>query len=103
QINPRALAVFYEGGKPQQRAGMILARASELPQPAPETHFLRLFGQSDRLLSDTSTTDGSVPQALMLMNGGAAKLISDTNCAAVTVANSAESPDAKVDSLYLSF
>ena len=48
---------------------MILARASELPQPAPETHFLRLFGQSDRLITDSSTTDGSVPQALHLLNG----------------------------------
>jgi hypothetical protein len=93
----------YQGGKPQQRYGMILARASELPQPAPETHFLRLFGQSDRLIADTNTTDGSVPQALMLMNGGAGKLVSETNCAAVTVAGNAKSDDEKIDSLYLAF
>ncbi len=97
------LIAEYQGGKPQQRFGMILARASELPQPAPETHFLRLFGQSDRLIADTSTTDGSVPQALMLMNGGAGQLISDTNCAAVTKAGSAATPDEKIDSLYLAF
>ena len=71
-------------------SGMILARASELPQPAAETHFLRVFGQSDRLVADTSTTDGSVPQALMLMNGGVGQLISDTNCAAVTAAGDRE-------------
>ncbi len=59
------LLAAYDGTKPQQRYGMTLARASELPQPAPETHFLRVFGQSDRLISDTSTTDGSVPQALL--------------------------------------
>ncbi len=99
----KGLLAEYQGGKPQQRFGMILARASELPQPAAETHFLRLFGQSDRLISDTNTTDGSVPQALMLMNGGASKLITDTNCAAVTAAGSAISPDAKLDSLYLAF
>jgi hypothetical protein len=99
----KGLIAGYEGGKPQQRFGMILARASELPQPAAETHFLRLFGQSDRLIADTNTTDGSVPQALMLMNGGASKLITDTNCAAVTVAGSASSDDAKIDSLYLAF
>ncbi len=92
----------YQGGTPPQRFGMILARASELPQPAPETHFLRLFGQSDRLISDTSTTDGSVPQLLMRMYGGAGKLISDGTCAAVTVAGQANSAGAKVDSLYLS-
>ncbi|MEO6784580.1 MAG: DUF1549 domain-containing protein [Chthoniobacteraceae bacterium] len=97
------LVAEYQGGKPQQRDGMILARASELPQPAPETHFLRLFGQSDRLIADTNTTDGSVPQALMLMNGGAGKLISDTNCAAVSAAGNAKSAEEKVDSLYLSF
>jgi len=101
--NARAIVAEFQGGTPQQRFGMILARASELPQPAPETHFLRLFGQSDRLITDTSTTDGSVPQALMLMNGGAGKLISDTNCAAVVAANKAETPDAKIDSLYLAF
>ena len=99
----KGLLAEYQGGKPQQRFGMILARASELPQPAAETHFLRLFGQSDRLISDTNTTDGSVPQALMLMNGGASKLITDTNCAAVTAADKAGSADAKVDALYLAF
>jgi hypothetical protein len=99
----KGLIAEFQGGKPQQRFGMILARASELPQPAAETHFLRLFGQSDRLIADTNTTDGSVPQALMLMNGGAGKLISETNCAAVTVAGNASSDDAKIDSLYLAF
>jgi hypothetical protein len=39
----------------------------------------------------------------MLMNGGAGKLISDTNCAAVTAAGTAATPEAKVDALYLSF
>ncbi len=99
----KGLISQYQGGKPQQRFGMILARASELPQPAAETHFLRLFGQSDRLIADTNTTDGSVPQALMLMNGGAGKLISDTNCAAVSVAGNAKSEEEKIDSLYLAF
>ncbi len=93
----------YEGAKPQQRFGMVLARASELPQPAPETHFLRLFGQSDRLIADASTTDGSVPQALMLMNGSIGELISDPNCAAVAAASAASSDDEKIDALYLAF
>jgi hypothetical protein len=99
----KGLITQYEGSKPQQRFGMLLARASELPQPAAETHFLRVFGQSDRLVADTSTTDGSVPQALLLMNGGVGQLISDPNCAAVVTAGAAKSEDEKIDSLYLSF
>ncbi len=99
----RALIAMYEGAKPELRMGLVLARASELPQPAPETHFLRLFGQSDRLVADSSTTDGSVPQALMLMNGSIGELISDPNCAAVVAAGTAKSDDEKIDTLYLAF
>ena len=99
----KGLAEHFEGGRPQERFGMLLARASELPQPAAETHFLRVFGQSDRLITDTSTTDGSVPQALMLMNGGIGQLVSDAHCAAVVAASAAASPEAKVNALYLTF
>src|SRR6185436_8984793 len=90
------------GGKPQQRFGMILARASELPQPAPENHFLRLFGQSDRLVSDTNTTDGSVPQMLQLMNGPVQDIITGGSTA-LSAAVKASTPVEKVASLYLSF
>ncbi len=99
----KGLVTAYEGAKPQQRFGMLLARASELPQPAAETHFLRLFGQSDRLIADTSTTDGSVPQALAMMNGNIGQLISDPNCAAVVGASAAKTDDEKIDVLYLAF
>jgi hypothetical protein len=44
-------------------------RASELPSPAPENHFLRIFGQSDRNVIENSWIDASVTQALTLMNG----------------------------------
>ncbi len=91
----------YDGLKPQQRFGLLLARASELPQPAPETHFLRLFGESDRLVADSSTTDGSVPQVLMLMNGPIAQLVTDPKSTALAgAANSGKDP---ADRLYLSF
>jgi len=102
QINPRALAYFYEGGKPQQRAGLMLARASELPQPAPENHFLRLFGQSDRLVADTNTTDGSVPQLLQLMNGPVQTVVT-SGSNALTAAGQAREPRAKIAALYHSF
>lgn len=49
---------------------LILARASELPQPAPAGHFLQKFGQSERLfVVGASTQVGSVPQLMELMNG----------------------------------
>lgn len=46
-----------------------LLRASELQQPAPESHFLRQFGQSDRETIDGAATVATVPQALTLLNG----------------------------------
>ena len=96
------LANFYEGGKPQFRSGLVLARASELPQPAPENHFLRLFGQSDRLVSDTNTTDGSVPQMLQLMNGPVQEMVTVGSMTMSAAAKEA-TPAEKVASLYLSF
>jgi Protein of unknown function (DUF1549)/Protein of unknown function (DUF1553) len=101
--DPRRFMAAYDGAKPQQRSGLILARASELPQPAPESHFLRLFGQSDRLVADSGTTDGSVPQSLMLMNGSISKIVADTNAAALAAAGTEESGDGQIESLYLSF
>lgn len=45
-----------------------LLRASELPQPAPESHFLRVFGQSNREIADGGWQEGTVPQTLMMLN-----------------------------------
>ena len=44
-------------------------RASEVGSPAPASHFLRRFGQSDRQIIDGASTEASVPQALTLLNG----------------------------------
>jgi hypothetical protein len=38
---------------PPVRNGLVLARASELPQPEKDQHFLRMFGQSDRQIADS--------------------------------------------------
>ncbi len=100
--NPKATVDLYEGGKPQIRSGLVLARASELPQPAPENHFLRLFGQSDRLVSDTNTNDGSVPQLLQLMNGPVQEIITH-NSAVMAAATRTKAPADQISSLYFSF
>lgn len=97
------LATGYEGEKPKNRFGMLLARASELPQPAAETHFLRVFGQGDRLLADSATNDGSVPQVLMMMNGGVGKLVADAQSAAIVAASAEKTRDAQINSLYLAY
>ena len=97
------LANGYEGDKPVSRFSLMLARASELPQPSPETHFLRLWGQGDRLLADSSTNDGSVPQVLQMMNGSVGKLVADVRSAAVMDAMKENTPEAQVTSLYLSY
>ncbi len=46
-----------------------LLRASELPSPAPDGHFLRQFGQSDREVIDNAWDNPTTPQAMTLMNG----------------------------------
>ncbi|MBC8348349.1 MAG: DUF1553 domain-containing protein [Verrucomicrobia bacterium] len=46
-----------------------LVRASYMPSPAPNGHFLREFGQSDREVIENASREASVPQALILLNG----------------------------------
>ena len=46
-----------------------LVRASYMPSPAPNGHFLREFGQSDREVIENASREASVPQALSLLNG----------------------------------
>jgi hypothetical protein len=44
-------------------------RASELPSPAPRSHFLYLFGQSERDVVEGASREPNVGQVLSLMNG----------------------------------
>ncbi|MEC9093959.1 MAG: DUF1549 domain-containing protein [Planctomycetota bacterium] len=44
-------------------------RASELPQPMPPTHFLRVAGQSAREVIDDGSTEGGITESLAMMNG----------------------------------
>lgn len=59
--------------------GVLLARASELPSPVPASHFLRMFGQSDRELISASSTMGSVPQVLFMFNGPISHMLLESN------------------------
>lgn len=88
---------------PPVRNGLVLARASELPQPEKDQHFLRMFGQSDRQIADSSSDEGSIPQVLMLMNGEAQRVIGQNDSLVVQTAAAQKSAEAQVESLYLSF
>lgn len=78
-------------------------RASELQSPMDPGHFLRVFGQSNRLVIDNSTDSLNLTQSLELMNGmvettilGDEKSVLKQNLAKV------RSPDDKVKVLYIS-
>ena len=88
---------------PPVRDGLVLARASELPQPERDEHFLRMFGQSDRQIADSSSEEGSIPQVLMLMNGEAQRVIGQASSLALQTAAAQPTPAQQVESLYLSF
>lgn len=89
--------------KPEMMDGLVLARASELRQPERDGHFLRMFGQSDRQISDSNSEEGSVPQVLMLMNGEAQQVLSSRQALAVATAEKQVEAKDQVESLYLSF
>lgn len=64
----KELGVAGVRGRERQRVDYI-GRASDLPSPAPDGHFLRQFGQSNRNLISSSNDDANVPQLLNLLNG----------------------------------
>ena len=68
-IVQEATAVDPETSNYVKYSGSYLARASELPQPAPGGHFLRAWGQGDRSLVDGNSDNGSIPQILTMING----------------------------------
>lgn len=81
---------------------MKLMRASELEQPAPEGHFLRDFGQSERFTIDGSTRDGSAPQILMMMNGLAQKMLTSPDSLIARNMEKVKGPPDKVEVVFLS-
>lgn len=89
--------------------GMVLRRSAELEQPAPAGHFLIEFGQSPRNIIDGSNKIGSVPQVLMMMNGRAQEMLTNTDSLIFrTMAKvkpegeKADVESAKLDALFMS-
>lgn len=85
-----------------RQAASQLMRASELPSPAPRGHFLREFGQSDREVIENASDSASVPQALNLLNGTVTETLTNRNSVLQQNLSKAETPEEKVESIYLS-
>ncbi len=76
-------------------------RASEISSPAPDGHFLRDFGQSDRSLIENANYKASTTQALSLMNGDFLKFLMNPNSVISQRMDSAQDSDALIDIIYL--
>jgi hypothetical protein len=78
-------------------------RAANLPSPAPRGHFLREFGQSDRITIENANDDASVLQALALMNGNTFNDIMHHYSVFSRNVRAVDSPSEKVEVIYLTF
>ena len=104
-VNELLEGIKYEGGKKKSKVesgpANGMARASELESPAPHGHFLRQFGQSDRVLLDSATNEANMAQVLSMMNGHVEKMVVSNTDSALYKALEAGSTDRdKVRYLY---
>ena len=77
-------------------------RASELPQPMPPTHFLRVAGQSAREVADDGSTEGGITESLAMMNGEVMESLMD-NASAVAAARNKSTQATQIASLYRTY
>ena len=80
---PRPQTYIAGHGRLMTSAVLGIARASELPSPAPPNHFLQKFGQSDRISIDGSTNEGSLTQTLQMLNGATQTLVANPTDTAI--------------------
>jgi hypothetical protein len=95
------LSSLYRDQEEKKKDGGI-KRASEVGSPAPEGHFLRIFGQSDRELMDNSWSNPTTPQTLTLMNGPLFEKIARADSTLQQSVASAPSPEEKTRAVFLS-
>ena len=81
---PRPPTYIAGHGRLMTSAIQGIARASELPSPANPNHFLQKFGQSDRISIDGATKEGSLTQALQMLNGVTQELVTHPEKAVVS-------------------
>lgn len=81
---------------------LYMVRAADLRSPAPNGHFLREFGQSDRELVQNSNDEASVGQALMLLNGKTFSQLLNPYTMISRALRRAQTTDETIDTVYLS-
>ncbi len=74
-------------------------RASELPQPMPPTHFLRIAGQSAREVADDGSTEGGITESLAMMNGEVIESLM-SNSAVIKIAGKKKNQVEQIAFLY---
>lgn len=81
-----------------------LFRAAELPSPAPGGHFLNMFGQSDREITENDNQEASIPQVLTLMNDERllTQIVNNPHGALRKAVMAGESAREKIDAIFLS-
>ncbi len=77
-------------------------RASDMRNPAPNGHFLRLYGQSDREIVDNGSREASVMQALTMMNGTLFRNLTSSFSVISREVRAAKDAGEALDALYLS-
>ncbi len=93
EVQQRAFQQFLKN-----RPGFV--RASDLTSPAPNGHFVREFGQSDRELVDNANDQASITQALALLNGDLLDDLTGTFSAISRDLKGAR-PEQRLETIYL--
>jgi hypothetical protein len=88
--------------KDHRYKGLLLVRASEIPQPPPAGHFLRQFGQSDRESIQASSEDGSVPQVLQMFNGPITHMLLEEGSLLHKTIVTEKTNETRVDAIFMS-
>ncbi len=91
------------GQTPQNFGRSYVLRASELPQPEVDTHFLRMFGQSSRDIANDGSREGTIPQTLMLMNGKFKELLMSPDSRLMKAVHAPGSTTGSLHEIYLNF
>ncbi len=82
--------------------GNAQVRASELPSPAPRDHLLFLFGQADREVIESSSSEPNVGQVLALMNGFVQEqLVNNSDAHLYKSLDGASTDEEKIRRLYI--
>ncbi|SKB08034.1 Protein of unknown function [Prosthecobacter debontii] len=79
-----------------------MVRAADLRSPAPNGHFLREFGQSDRELVQNANSEASVGQALMLLNGKTFTQLQNPYTMISRALRRSANAEQTIDTIYLS-